>query len=81
LAKVLEATDNNALQPYLPRQLELVHPLLRLKKFLRTHIANAVPHDDLEGSLRRSWAVVASWRGFGSILRGFGRPGSLWEPN
>lgn len=79
MGKVLEATHNGVLPDYVPRRPLPARRHRPLRRFLRTHVANAAIGDDSEGTLRRAWGPVATKAGFGELLRRIGRPSRLWD--
>lgn len=80
MAKVLEASHNGALHESVPRRPLPERRHAPLKKFLRTHVANAAVGVDV-GTTWRAPFVNHSTRDYGSVLRRIGRGGTVWWNN
>jgi hypothetical protein len=80
MAKVLEASHNGVLRESVPRRVIPQRRRAPLKKFLRTHAANAAVGADAESCLRAPF-VSHNSNNFGPLLRRMGRPGTVWWVN
>lgn len=79
MAKVLEASHNGALHQAIPRHVTPPRRRPRLKKFLRTHAANAAVGIDATSVLRAPFVNHGS-KDFGPLLRQIGRSGMVrWD--
>ena len=81
MAKVLETTHNQVLPAYVTRPRR--RPSLRrpLRRFLRSAASAPFRGVGREEALRHAWSDTADKRGWGSALRRFGKPPTLWEQN
>jgi len=80
MAKVLEASHNGRLHESIPRRTAPIRRRAPLKKFLRTHLANAAVGEDV-GSTWRAPFVNHTSKHFGPLLRRIGRGGTVWWVN